>query len=194
MEHKERLCKAIKKIAFGYVMLYFDINLGTLDILPSWLGYVLFLQAIKDGLSDEEDSTELLRPVGVLLGIYYAVVWALGIFNVQTDTYIVDEIIAVISLYFHFQLLTNLANIAGKYGCQQQKSILALRTVQTILLTALVFALYIEEYFELALIIGIVQVIVVMCICCVIFRFKKSLEKLPEEEFIEKVENQEVLC
>ena len=70
MERKEQLCRAIKKIGWGYVFLYFNINLGTINIMPAWIGYILFYQAIRDGISQEEESAGLLKTIGIILGIY----------------------------------------------------------------------------------------------------------------------------
>lgn len=183
MERKEQLCRALRKTAWGYMMLYFDINLGTIDILPSWLGFILFYQAIRDGISKEEESAGLLKPISILPGVYYGMTWLLKIFGISTDTYLIDEIIAVISLYFHFQFLTNLANIAGKYGCTQKKSILILRTAQTVLLTLLAFAVQFQELYKLTLFLAVVQIAVMICLCIVLHGLKKALTEIPDEQF-----------
>lgn len=184
MERKERLCKAIKKIGWGYITLYFSINIGTIDILPSWWGYLmLFREGIQEGIAEEEESVNLLKPIGLLLGIYYLITWFLTIFNIPTDVLIVDEIISVLDLYYHFQLLTNLAGIAKKYGCPQEKVLLKLRTAQTILLTILAFTIHFENLLEVSIILMIVQMILMICICLNLRNFKHALEDLPDEVF-----------
>lgn len=185
MEKKERLSKAIKKIGWGYVMLYFNINIGTIDILPSWWAYIMFFrEGINDGVAEEEEAVHLLKPIGLVLGIYYLITWFLTMFGVPTDLFLVTEIVSVISLYYHFQLLTNLANIAKKYGCEQEKSILTLRTVQTILLTILAFTVHFEEIYWISLGIAVAQIIIVIGICVVLRRFKHALDDLPDTEFM----------
>lgn len=184
---QEQLAKAIKNIGWGYVMLYFDINLGTIDILPAWWSYFwLFREGINEEISEEEKTANLLKPLCTLLGIYNLITWFMTMFGIPSDTFIITEIMSVISLYFHFQLLTNLANIAGKYGCVQKSSILNLRTVQTLLLTVLAFTVHFEEIYELSICIMIVQVIVTVCICVVLRKFKHSIEELPETAFFEQ--------
>ena len=42
-ENKLDLCMAVKQIAWGYVLLHFNINLGTFNMLPNWLGYLLMV-------------------------------------------------------------------------------------------------------------------------------------------------------
>lgn len=196
MERKEQLAKAIKNIGWGYVMLYFDINLGTIDILPAWWSYFWFFrEGINEGISEEEESVNLLKPLGLVLGIYNLITWFMAMFGITSDMFLITEVMSVISLYFHFQLLTNLANIAGKYGCAQKSSILNLRTVQTILLTILAFTVHFEEIYVLSICIMIAQVIVTVCICVVLRKFKHAIEELPETAFYEQeVEIQNDLC
>lgn len=180
MDKKERLCKAIKKIGWGYVPLYFNFNLGTIDIIPSWWSYIMFFREGIDGIEEEEESVKLLKPIGLGLAIYYLITWFCTMFGVPTDWFLISEIASIVSLYYHFQLLTNLANIAGKYGCEQQQSILNLRTIQTVLLTVLAFTVHFEEIYWLSLGIGVIQIIVVIAICLVLRNFKHALEALPD--------------
>ena len=66
--------------------------------------------------------------------------WVLPVFGLGTlidEAYILGVVISVVSLYFHFQLLTNLADIAGRFNAKRQKSVLLLRNVRTVLLTLL---------------------------------------------------------
>lgn len=187
MSKQEQLAKAIQKIGWGYVMLYFNINLGTIDILPAWWSYFwLFREGINEEISEEEKTANLLKPLCIVLGIYNFITWFMTIFGIPTDLFIITEIMSVISLYFHFQLLTNLATIAGKYECPQEKSLLNLRTVQTILLTILAFTVHFEEIYELSVGIMIAQAIVTICICVVLRKFKHSIEELPETAFLEQ--------
>ena len=41
-----RLYDGISNVAWGYFFLYFDINLGTVSVLPNFVGFLLFLKAI----------------------------------------------------------------------------------------------------------------------------------------------------
>lgn len=178
MEERERLCSAIKKIGWGYIFLYFDINLGTMSILPSWVAYVLFQSGIANGVSAEEESVKLLQPIGIILGIYQGIMWLCKMFMIPTDVLIINETASILSLYFHFQLLTNLANIARKYECPQEKPLLNLRTIQTILLTVLAFTTQFEKLYEISMILVIVQIIIMICLCVELRRFKHELETL----------------
>ena len=40
MEPK-KLAHAISLIAWGYLFLYFNVTLGTMNIIPNWVGYLM---------------------------------------------------------------------------------------------------------------------------------------------------------
>lgn len=186
MERKEQLSSALRKIFWAYIFLYFNINLGTIDILPSWVAFIMFSSAIDNGIAKEEASAELLKPITMLLGIYYFITWILAMFGITSGLFLISEAATVIALYFHFQLLTNLANIARKYGCEQEKGLLNLRTVQTILMTILAFTVHFEEIYWLSLTLVVIQVIIMICICYVLSKFRHAIEELSDDVFHER--------
>lgn len=181
-EQKTTLCKALKQCMWGYFFLYFNINLNTIDLLPSWVGYLLFYQAIKTGLPQHERSAGLLKPLAIGLGIYQFLSWIINIFNIAIDFNILDDIIAVIALYFQFQLLTNLAGIAGKYHCPHQKSLLTLRNIQTILTTVMLFVLHFDSYGFLLFLL-VVQLIVGICIFIEVRSLRITMEQMTEDKW-----------
>lgn len=142
MTKHQQLYNGVLKTAWAYFFLYFDINIQSVSILPSFIGYILFLSAIND-LSEEERELKLLYTSGVILAVWQTADWLAGFASLKLDGMglipILDILITVINLYFHFQLLTNLASIATKYqayGYELDQRLLHCRTFQTIVLTA----------------------------------------------------------
>lgn len=140
MTNYENICKGLKRVAWGYFFLYFNFNLFTLNLLPDFVGYILFLSAITL-LKDEERELSLLYTLGVIMTLWTGVEWLGGLVGLKLDGLwqFVDITIAVINLYFHFQLLTNLASVAEKHQpeeCSFDKKLLCYRTFQTVMLTA----------------------------------------------------------
>ena len=136
----ENVCKGLGRVAWGYFFLYFNFNLFTLNLLPDFVGYILFLSAITL-LKDEERELSLLYTLGVIMTLWTGVDWLVGLVGLKLDGLwqFVDITIAVINLYFHFQLLTNLASVAEKHQpeeCSFDKKLLCYRTFQTVMLTA----------------------------------------------------------
>lgn len=150
MTHRQTMYDALSKAAWAYFFLYFDINLGSVSILPSFAGFLLFLSAIQQ-LKEEQRDLELLRPLGILLAAWHFGNWLASWLGTTLDGRfpVVELIISLASVYFHFQLITDCAALAGKYQQPDQdidKRLLKWRTRQTVLLTAMALAIYPLEY------------------------------------------------
>ena len=183
MSDRERLCSAFRLIAWGHILIYFHINLGTLDVLPDWLGYVLMIRALP-ALSEEEASANLLKPLGIALTVWEIFIWISEVFSIDTSLILVTVIgyvITVISMYFHFQLLTNLADAAEKHGSAGSGKILLLRTVITIIILVLALPLPWYDIEAVAIILLIAMAIVTIWKCYVLFSVKKELEGMISE-------------
>lgn len=137
-----KLSKLIKGIAWSYVSIHFHINLGPWDILPDWGGYGYILLALPF-LAKEASSARQLRLLTIVLTVWSGLCW---IFARRIDGFpgmlgpfgpITESIITVITLYFHYQLLTDLAQIADNYQCSSGAWIRHLRTVRVLIGTML---------------------------------------------------------
>ena len=178
MEEREQLSRALRKIFWGYIFLYFNFYLGTIDLLPAAISFFLFYQAIRDCLEKEDEATKLLKSICVILGIYHLIDEFMVMFQIQVELFLVEEIMAVLALYFHFQFLTNLANIADKYSYLAVDTILALRTVYTVMMTILTFTMHFEEIEWLSLMIIVAQVFITIFICFVIGKFRRFIDAI----------------
>ena len=132
----QKLYTGIGRAAWGYFFIYFDFNINTVSILPSFIGYMLFLSAINC-LCEEERELNLLRTLGVILTVWHVASWLASWGSIDLDgmLQVVDIIIGVVNIYFHFQLLTNLASIATKYQSADDEldaKLLRYRTLQTV--------------------------------------------------------------
>lgn len=173
----ETFCPPVKWIAWGYVLLYFNINIGSLDLLPAWLGYLLFWEALPI-LAQACPTAALLWPFAVGLAAWNGITW---IFGTAWCPEIVSVMTGIIALYFHFQLLTELASLARQFGCSQEKKLLNLRTVNTVLQTLFTLGgMLWAEWESTAIILLIVNLVVLVWICVVLFGLKESLEELAD--------------
>ena len=133
----ENLYMGVRKAAFATLFLYLDINLGPINILPKFVGYLLFLRAISY-LQEENRDFTLLRPLAWLLTGWNLVEWLLKIFGIPLNVPVLGLIVTVVSLYFNFQMYTDLAMIAVRYDTPERgRSIRICRNIQTVLMTAL---------------------------------------------------------
>lgn len=173
---RHQLAEWVKLVAFGYLLLHLNVNLGTLNVLPNWLGYVLMLRALP-ALGEYEPSALLLRPIGIFLTLWEGFLWVMALLGVGTGHYLFEVIATVIALYFHFQLLTNLADLAVRFHCGESGRILTLRTVRTVLVTLFTLPVSWEKYSIFIVCIMVVNLIVALWICAVLFSFRRSLEE-----------------
>lgn len=150
MTDYQKLYTGIGRAAWGYFFIYFDFNINTVSILPSFIGYLLFLSAINY-LCDEERELNLLRTLVTILTVWHIASWLASFASIDLDgiLQVVDIIIGVVNIYFHFQLLTNLASIAIKYqpeGYELDEKLLRYRTLQTVMLTAIIILNYLSTW------------------------------------------------
>ena len=187
MERK-KMAHAIGLIAWGYLFLYFNLNLGSLNLIPSWVGYLLMGKAIKE-LKEASPAMGLLGPLCILLAALELWFWTLTLIGINSQHYLLQLLsllLAVAALYFHFQLLTNLVEALGRAGETWRKELLNLRTVRTVLAAVMALPVQWKEHFAVTVILAIAGVLVGISISAVLFwirnAFLKSLCQAEEKE------------
>ena len=165
MTDYQKLYTGIGRDAWGYFFIYFNININTVSILPSFIGYLLFLSAINY-LCDEERELNLLRTLVTILTVWHIASWLASWGSVDLDGMfqVVNIIVGVVNIYFHFQFLTNLASIAAKYQSADDEldvKLLRYRTLQTVMLTAVIIIGYLTKWQpELVTVVSIGMIII----------------------------------
>ncbi len=137
MSEREKLYTGVSRAAWGCFFLYLNVNLNSINLLPNFVGYLLFLSAISL-LKEQVRDLGLLRPLGILLVVWTAAEWALTIMGIPLGAVapVLALIVAAISLYFIFQLFTDLAVLAKTYQNQWEnydQKLIKWRTVQVLL-------------------------------------------------------------
>lgn len=168
--------------AWGYFFLYFNLNLGSISVTPSFVGMLLFLSAIR-ALKEERRDLALLEPLGTLLMVWELGNWLLAWLGLSLSELlgIVNLVISLASLYFHFQLLTDFAALAAKYQPPEEaldRRFLRWRTVQTLLMTAMTLMLYLTQWFgewwEYAVIgMAVAYLIAGLCLMMTLFALRR---------------------
>ena len=139
MTDREKLYSGLSNAAWGYVFLTFDFNLNNVSVLPRFVGFYLLFSAIGK-LSGERQNLNLLRPLCVLLTGWSGLDWLLSWLGGDVEGHILflDLLVTVVTLYFHFQFLTDMAALSE--CCQPEDDNLASRirghrTAFTLLIT-----------------------------------------------------------
>ena len=162
---RETLYHGVSHAAWGYFFLYLDINLGSLNILPDWAAYALFLSAIGK-LQGERRDLGLLRPLGLLLAVWNGADWALALFGGGVSGHFppLDLVVGVIQMYFHFQLLTDCAALAADWeasGETVDRRILRWRTIQTVIQTGVMCLSYLPAEWDTAVMTAMTAMVLV---------------------------------
>jgi hypothetical protein len=180
----QKLYSGISKAAWGFFFLYFNINFNNVSILPSFVGYLLFLSAINL-LKEEEREFSLLHTLGVIMALWTGVEWLASFvgLNLEGMWQFIDIIISLVNLYFHFQFLTNLASIAAKYqpeGYELDAKLLRYRTLQTVMLTAIEVIIRFQPWLSeawtvISICMLLVYLIAGICLMKALFDLRKCL-------------------
>ncbi len=184
MTDYRNLYDGISRAAWGYFFIYIDFKINNVSILPAFIGYLLFLSAIRC-LQDEERELSLLSTLGVILAMWHGIDWLAGWFSYELDGLwqFPDVLISLVNLYFHFQLLTNLASIAAKYqpeGYELDSKLLRYRTIQTVILTAMTIIPHFHSrlmaiWTFLSILMAIVYLIIAICLMIALFSLRRCL-------------------
>ncbi len=187
MSDYRKICDGISKIGIGYSFIYFNININNVSLLPSFVGYMLILSAINC-LKDEERELSLLRTLGVILALWNGAEWVFNILEINLGGawQFIDITVCLVNLYFHYQLLTNLASIAAKYqpeGYKLDAKLLRYRTLQTVMLTVSEIIYYLRTwisevwtYISFAML--IVYLIAGICLIKALFDLEKCIRQV----------------
>lgn len=192
MPERNSLEEGLTCAAWGYLFLDLDINLGAVSILPRFVGWLLFLSAVRE-LKEERRDLALLRPLAVPLAVWAALDWGASWLGGDVDGLLppLDLIMAVAQMYFHFQFLTDLAALAEKYRPEEDLSrrILKWRAVQTVLVTVFALVPYLPARFSGTTILngGVVVLAVIHCLVGLslmlcLFTLRNLLRDRPPEE------------
>ena len=114
MTEQADLFTGTRRVFWGYFFLLLDFNLNfnsafTIPLLPNFVGWIFLWRGV-DALSSARPSLELLKPFCTALGVC-----AFTQFVPSLDGLIpgwLSLFISILTLYTHFQLLTDLAALA----------------------------------------------------------------------------------
>lgn len=154
----------------------FDFQILSLNLIPDWVGYILFYQSIEP-IAQYEKSALLLKSIIQILGIYEFVLWIIAIFGITMDIYVVQIIVIALSLYFQFQLLSNIADISVKHHSLLTSQIRMLRNIKTLCCTIAVLPIDWERYSTISFLFIVFNIFISLWLCVVLFSYAKEERK-----------------
>ena len=181
---------AVKRIAWAYIFLYLNINLGTINLLPEWVGYIYILSAIPL-IEEQEESAKYLRTPLLILAGWAGISWLAANFGFSPDWKIIYIFPLALRLYMHFQLLTNIADITAYFGLNEAAAkIKKLRSLNVIFDTALqLMSTLLLENTYILLAVSLATLAVVVVIAFTLFSLVIQLKELDEKQLSVQGEN-----
>ena len=194
MTDREKLYSGLSNAAWGYFFLTFDFNLNNVSVLPRFVGFYLLFSAIGK-LSGERRDLNLLRPLCILLTGWSGLDWLLSWLGGDVEGHILflDLLVTVVTLYFHFQFLTDMAALAEKYqppDSDLDRRIRRRRTALLVLDTALELAFSLVQFIGTeqqavatlvwAFLALVVLLVVVILIMRALFELRRYVRDMPE--------------
>ena len=176
MPQREELARSLKYIAIGYIFLHVHLTIVTVDILPNWVGWILFMGTFT-ALSTIVPEILKLKTLAMILGFWALVAWIINIFNPYGTVFmIVGVVFAVLGLYFHFKFITYISDVAGYFGCSvEREKLLTIRNVVTVLGAILAIPIW-QSAPVLAFLLALVCIIIVIWLIIILFSVRKAIE------------------
>lgn len=187
MTESNRLYSGLSQAAWGYFFVTFDFNLGPVSVLPRFVGFYLLFSAIGK-LSAERRDLNLLRPLCILLtgwsGIDWLLSWRGG--DIEGHILFLDLVVTAVTLYFHFQFLTDMAALAEAYQPDDDNLAVRIRshrTAYTLLVTAIALLQSLAQAFPwewwpgIAVFAAVIACIVALMIMADLFHLRRLVPK-----------------
>lgn len=177
------ISSVIKSIAIGYILIYVHLNIGTLDILPDFLGYFIIVRALPH-IAQKEKSAMLIKTPGIILAVWNIVESVVTLAGGELDFYIINVIVSILSIYFNFQLITNIAEFATE--AKRKKRLLTLRSGLVIFHTVTIILILIPSIRTVAIVTAIAQLVMLIWICIELFQLASAIKKEEQEMAIQE--------
>lgn len=154
----------LKRIGTAFLIFVFNFNIGSLNLIPNFIGY-LFIYNSLHVLEKYEESSKLMKPLTLTLCIYNGFTWFFDIFQVSLNEYIINMMFAIFSIYVYYHLLTSIGQICASYGSVYTNRIFHLRNIITVLqtMTSLSSLLLNAEENVMFILLAIVYIVIIVC-------------------------------
>ena len=136
--------KYIRGAAVGYCLIFLNIKVNGLDLLPAFAGWLLLFWAICN-LKEVRPKLALLQNFALVLTVWEFLYWFFPLSEIQElkltslpGVGVPGLVLQMMELYFDFQFLTELAELAVAYPELDPEKLLRARTGVTVLQTAMV--------------------------------------------------------
>ena len=175
-----RMRSALSRLAWGYLLLFFHINIEPISLLPQWVAWLVIAWGIY-GLADEDRDLALLWPFSAALALLdlsqplLAGAWAGWLTLLQTVLY----------LYVHFGLLTSCARLAGRFQAPGRALDVRLRRLRNAFITLDTLTGFVLSFWlapAVSVVLGAVLLVIAVIIAVSLFQLRRCFPAALSEE------------
>ena len=177
-------------VAFGFLFTLVNLNItlngSTLNIMPDFIGWILFFLAF-DKLGKYVEDKRYLKWIALILTIATAVLWIFDIAEPAFSIGFLKTIVTVVSTAYMFILFGSLEKIAHDYESASETTLHMLKILNLVLsISFIVLALLagyvsLENYALLAALAGTAALVAAIITAIVLFKLRKDIsDRLPE--------------
>ena len=183
--------KGLSYVAFGFLFTLVNFNLtlngGTVNVMPDFVGWILFFLAF-DKLGTYISDKKYMKWVSLVLAVFAAALWILGMAKPELNVDVFNTLAAVVGAIYMYILFGVLENIARDYKSSRAETIRMLKILNLVLYVAfmvLALAYYFVKEDALAVItafIGITMLVAAIFTAFVLFALRKEVKEYTPEE------------
>lgn len=183
--------KGLSYVAFGFLFTLVNINLnlngGSLNITPDFIGWILFFLAF-DKLGTYISDKKYMKWIALVLAIVTAALWILEMAKPELNVDIISTFVAIVSLVYMFILFGVLEKIATDYKSSRADTLRMLKILNLALYLAFLglslLYLYNKSTYTVAAaaFTGIAALVAAVFTALVLFGLRKEIKEYVTEE------------
>ena len=165
--------KAIKNVAWYILLVSYHFNIGIIDVLPDWLGYILLYSAVET-IGKIQPSAKLLKKFSMIMIADSVFQTVCKIFDFTAQSYVYGLMIAVIHIYLDFQILTDIWHTAQEHQSYSGDKIPLLRNITTFTYTISFVFLYSDWNVYVTIGVAVINIVMKTYLAFVLFSHAKD--------------------
>lgn len=179
----------MKKLFWGFIFIFIDFHLDfnavRIGLIPTFVGYLLFLGGISE-LREESPCFEKVRVPAIIMTVYTGILYVFDLFGLGLTmpaiiSIITELIFCVLSYYISYHIIKGVMEIETQNACSLDAP--RLMTAWTVLVVSHAIS-YVSAFAELAGIAVAMLLVFLVCLICFLcfFGHTKNLYYRMKEE------------
>ncbi len=133
---------------FTLINVNFTFESGTVNLMPDFVGWILFFLAY-DKLGTYVSDKQYLKWLSLVLACVNGAVWAAELFNPELNLGILNTVVGACQAFYMFMLFEALINIAGDFNSVRTEKLNTLRYFNLCIVIVLTVLGFLAEQFLL---------------------------------------------